>query len=119
MATVDRRMARMRRKMGFWKRRRNQPERPRLCVFRSAKHIQAQLIDDVTSRVIVSASSMEKDLRGANLRGVAMAERVGGLIAQRAKDKQVSQVVFDKNGFTYHGRIKALADAARSNGLDF
>lgn len=119
MAIVDRRQARMKRKMGFWKRRRNRLERPRLCVFRSAKHIQAQLIDDATARVIVSASSMEKELRGADLRGVAMAEKVGGLIAERAKQKQVSQVVFDKNGFTYHGRIKALADAARSSGLEF
>lgn len=115
----DRRKARLVRKMRFWRKRRSRLDRPRLCVFRSARHIQAQLIDDVSARVLVSASSMEKDVRALGLRGVAMAERIGSLIAERAQEKKIQKVVFDKNGFTYHGRIKALADAARSRGMDF
>jgi len=94
--------------------------RARLSVFRSSKHIYAQLIDDVKGETIAAASSMEKTMRdsgkGAN---VAAAKAVGKLIAERAKEKGVKDVVFDRGRYLYHGRIKALADAAREGGLNF
>ena len=94
------------------------PERPRLAVFRSLKHIYAQVIDDASGKTIVSASSREKDssAKGAN---AAAAKAVGALIAKKAKDKGINRVVFDRGGYQYHGNIKALADAARENGLEF
>ena len=93
-------------------------ERPRLAVFRSVAHIYAQVIDDVEGKTLVSASSVDKGGRtkGGN---VAAAKTVGKLVAERAKEKGVKQVVFDRGGYVYHGRIKALADAAREAGLEF
>ena len=93
-------------------------ERPRLAVFRSLKHIYAQVIDDASGKTIVSASSRDKDsgTKGAN---AAAAKAVGALIAKKAQDKGVKRVVFDRGGYLYHGNIKALADAARENGLEF
>jgi large subunit ribosomal protein L18 len=93
-------------------------KRPRLAVFKSLKHIYAQVIDDATGKTIVSASSGEKDSssKGAN---AAAAKAVGALIAKKAKDKGITRVVFDRGGYLYHGNIKALADAARENGLEF
>jgi large subunit ribosomal protein L18 len=93
-------------------------ERPRLAVFRSLKSIYAQVIDDTTGRTIVSASSLDKD-SGAKGANAAAAKAVGALIAKKAKDKGVTRVVFDRGGYLYHGNIKALADAARENGLEF
>ena len=96
-------------------------ERPRLAVFRSQAHIYAQLIDDDQGRTLCAASSLDKDLKGALKSGanLAAAKAVGQKIAERAKEKGVSAVVFDRGGFQYHGRIKALADAAREAGLKF
>jgi len=93
-------------------------ERPRLAVFRSVAHIYAQVIDDVEGRTLASASSVDKDgkTKGGN---VAAAKAIGKLVAERAKEKGVKQVVFDRGGYQYHGRIKALADAARTAGLEF
>ncbi len=95
--------------------------RTRLSVFRSSKHIHAQLIDDEKGVTVVAASSLEKTMRegaktGAN---IAAAKAVGKLIAERAKEKGIKDVVFDRGGYLYHGRIKALADAAREAGLNF
>jgi len=97
------------------------PERPRLAVFRSQAHIYAQVIDDGTGRTVCSASSLDEALKSDAKRGanVAAAKAVGSLIATRAKEKGVLAVVFDRGGFQYHGRIKALADAAREGGLKF
>lgn len=97
------------------------PERPRLSVFRSQGHIYAQVVDDVAGRTLCAASSLDKELRADFKRGgnLKAAQAVGGLIARRAKDKGVLAVVFDRGGFIYHGRIKALADAAREGGLKF
>jgi large subunit ribosomal protein L18 len=97
------------------------PARPRLAVFRSQSHIYAQLIDDDAGRTLCAASSLDKDLKATSKRGanVASAKAVGQLIATRAKEKGVEAVVFDRGGFQYHGRIKALADAAREAGLKF
>jgi large subunit ribosomal protein L18 len=94
------------------------PERPRLAVFRSVAHIYAQVIDDVAGKTLVSASSVEKGGKtdGGN---VAAAKAIGKLVAERAKEKGVKSVVFDRGGYQYHGRIKALADAAREAGLEF
>ena len=94
------------------------PERPRLCVYRSTKHIYAQLIDDVNGVTLASASSMDKAFEGVggNAEG---ARKVGEMIAKRALEKDITDVVFDRGGFVYHGKIKALADAAREAGLKF
>ena len=93
-------------------------ERPRLAVFRSLAHIYAQIIDDSQGKTLVSASSVDKgvDTKGGNVAG---AKAIGALVAERAKEKGIVRVVFDRGGFPYHGRIKALADAARAAGLEF
>ena len=95
--------------------------RARLTVFRSSKHIYAQLIDDDKGETLATASTMEKPMRGDGKKGtnVAAAKEVGKLLAERAKEKGIKDVVFDRGGYLYHGRIKALADAAREGGLNF
>jgi large subunit ribosomal protein L18 len=93
-------------------------ERPRLAVRRSLKNFYVQLIDDSTGRTIASASTQE-EAAGAKGANTASAKAVGALIAKKAKDKGVTRVVFDRGGYSYHGNIKALADAARENGLEF
>ena len=93
-------------------------ERPRLAVFRSVAHIYAQVIDDSEGKTLVSASSVDKDAR-TNGGNVAAAKTIGKLVAQRAKEKGIARVVFDRGGYQYHGRVKALADAAREAGLEF
>jgi len=92
--------------------------RPRLAIFRSLNHIYAQLIDDEKAVTIASASTVEKDLRGGTGGNVEAARRVGQAIAERAKAAGIESVVFDRGGFRYHGRVKALADAARQAGLN-
>jgi large subunit ribosomal protein L18 len=94
------------------------PDRPRLAVFRSLKHIYAQVIDDRAGRTLAAASSAEKSasVNGGNLAG---AKEIGKLVAQRAVEAGIKQVVFDRGGYLYHGRVKALADAAREAGLEF
>ena len=94
-------------------------ERPRLAVFRSNKHISAQLIDDLSGRTLVSASTVEASLRETGGGNIEAAKAVGTLVASRAKDAGVTTVVFDRGGFAYHGRVAALADAARAQGLEF
>ncbi len=97
---------------------RGSTERPRLAVYRSLNHIYAQVIDDCQGQTIVSASTTEKDLRGATGGNIDAARRVGKAIAERALAKGIEQVVFDRGGYLYHGRIKALTDAARAAGLN-
>lgn len=97
---------------------RGSTERPRLAVYRSLNHIYAQVIDDYQGQTIVSASTTEKNLRGASGGNVDAARRVGRAIAERALAKGIEQVVFDRGGYLYHGRIKALTDAARAAGLN-
>jgi large subunit ribosomal protein L18 len=116
---VNRKRIRSFRKMRFWKRRVRQLEKPRLCVFRSAKHIQAQIIDDAGQKTVATASSMEKAVRAEGKTGIDLAQLVGRLAAERAVAAKVTEVVFDRNGFNYHGRVKAFADAAREGGLKF
>jgi large subunit ribosomal protein L18 len=94
-------------------------ERPRLAVFRSVNHIYAQLIDDASGSTIASASTTEADLRGQSGGNIAAARQVGKLIAERAKEKGVTRVVFDRGGYIYHGRVRNLAEAAREAGLEF
>ena len=93
--------------------------RARLTVFRSSKHIYAQVIDDLKGATVAAASSLEKDMRSKTGANVEAAKAVGKLVAQRAIEKGVKAVVFDRGGYLYHGRIKALADAAREGGLQF
>ncbi|UUH74453.1 50S ribosomal protein L18 [Bacillus altitudinis] len=94
-------------------------ERPRLNVFRSNKNIYAQVIDDVNGVTLVSASTLDKELKIENSSDAAAATKVGELIAKRAVEKGISNVVFDRGGYLYHGRVKALAEAAREAGLKF
>lgn len=116
---VNRRRIRAFRKMRFWKRHQRELSKPRLCVFRSSRHIQVQLVDDASRKVIACASSMEKEFKGVKLAGKPMAEKVGALVAERAVKAGIKEVVFDRNGFNYHGRVQVLADAARKAGLQF
>ena len=92
---------------------------PRLNVFRSNSNIFAQIIDDEASKTLVSASSIDKELKLENGGNIEAAEKVGELLAKRAKKAKISKVVFDRGGYLYHGRVKALAEAARENGLEF
>jgi large subunit ribosomal protein L18 len=94
-------------------------ERPRLAVFRSLNHIYAQVIDDASGQTLASASTTEADFKGKSGGNVESAKAVGKLIAERAKDKGVKLVVFDRGGYIYHGRVKSLAEAAREAGLEF
>ncbi len=96
-------------------------ERPRLCVYRSLNHIYAQVIDDTRGKTLVSASTVEKEVRGAvkSSGNILAAKVVGKAVAERARSKGIEAVVFDRGGYLYHGRVKALADAARESGLKF
>ena len=93
-------------------------ERPRLCVFRSENHIYAQIIDDVAGNTLVSASTVEKSFKGKGS-NIEAAKKIGALIAERAIKKGLEDVVFDRGGYIYHGRVKALAEGAREGGLKF
>ena len=93
--------------------------RPRLSIHRSGKHIYAQVIDDAAGRTVASASTLEKDVRGQTGATIAAEQEVGKRVAEAAKAAGITQVVFDRGGFLYHGRVKALADAARESGLEF
>ncbi|MGA7322955.1 MAG: 50S ribosomal protein L18 [Rhodomicrobium sp.] len=116
LSTFDRRKARVRRTL-----RQAQGNRPRLSVFRSSKHIYAQIIDDTGGHTLAAASTIDGDLKGSLEKGSGKeaAAQVGKLIAQRAIKAGVKDVVFDRGGYIYHGRVKALADAAREAGLNF
>jgi large subunit ribosomal protein L18 len=122
MRFISRSAARVKRKKRVRKHVRGTSERPRLSVFKSARHIYAQIVDDTTARTLVNASSLSKEFlsasqgKGGNKAGAA---RVGELIAKQAAEKGIKRVVFDRNGFLYHGRVKTLAEAAREHGLDF
>lgn len=119
--TKTARAARIRRHIRVRKKIEGTPERPRLAVFRSLSHIYAQVIDDRAQRTLVAASDLEPAVR-AQLDGKKKMERaeiVGAVLAERAKEKGITRVVFDRGGFKYHGRVKALAEAARKGGLEF
>jgi large subunit ribosomal protein L18 len=121
MAKLNRSEARIKRHARVRKTVEGSLERPRLCVFRSLEEIHSQVIDDTTGHTLVAASSNDHELR-EKVKGLAKTEQaraVGKLVAERAKAKGINQVVFDRGGFRYMGRVKALADAAREAGLDF
>ncbi len=115
----QKREARVRRHRRVRKKVRGTPERPRLAVFRSNRHIGAQVIDDSTGHTLASATSLESSLRGDGGGNVTTATRVGELLAGRATEAGITTVVFDRGGNDYHGRVAALADAARTAGLEF
>jgi large subunit ribosomal protein L18 len=114
-------VGRERRKLRIRKKVSGSAARPRLTVFRSAKHIYAQVIDDSTGQTLAHASTLSKDLRGTldDDKKVDAAKKVGALIAKICKSKKIDRVVFDRNGYLYHGRVSALAQAAREAGLEF
>jgi large subunit ribosomal protein L18 len=114
-----RRKARLRRHARLRKKIEGTAERPRLVVHRSSRHIHVQLVDDLTGTTVAAASSIEADVRGVDGDKKAHSVRVGQLIAERAKAAGINTVVFDRGGYTYGGRIAALADAAREGGLEF
>lgn len=113
--------ARVRRKKGIRKQVFGTPERPRLSVYRSNKHIYAQVIDDTTGQTLAAASTQTGELRGSlgDLKKADASKKVGELLAQRCKAKNIEKVVFDRNGFVYTGRVAAVADGAREAGLQF
>jgi len=118
--TNKRELSRLKRKKRIRKKIFGTQERPRLCVFRSAKHIYAQIVDDSCGKTVAAASSVEKAITDRKLDGkVEKANLIGKLIAERALGKGIQKVVFDRNGFLYHGRVKAVSDGAREAGLVF
>ena len=125
MATKIRRMTsqkqvvRFKRKLRIRSRIEGTLERPRLAVFRSNRNMSIQLIDDVKGHTLVAVSSLEEELKGKATGSIEGAKTLGNLVAKRALAKNISQVVFDRSGYLYHGRVKALADAAREGGLKF
>ena len=117
--STTRRLGKARRHFRIRKRVTGTAARPRLVVTRSTRHITAQVVDDLAGHTLASASTLEADLRAAEGDKSALARQVGALVAERAKAKGVSTVVFDRGGNAYHGRIAALADGARESGLEF
>ena len=115
---VDRKQAKNKRHLRVRKKIAGTPERPRLCVFRSAKNIYAQIIDDVNAVTLVAASSLDKDFNGAGSNKEA-ARIVGTSVAKKAIENGISEVVFDRGGYIYHGRVQELAEGAREAGLKF
>jgi large subunit ribosomal protein L18 len=114
-----RRTSRTRRHLRVRKKVTGSTARPRLVVFRSTRHIYVQVVDDAAARTLVSASTLDDGVRGSDGDKKALAAAVGTLVAERAKAAGIDKVVFDRGGYRYHGRIAALADAAREGGLDF
>jgi large subunit ribosomal protein L18 len=117
--TSQKQIVRFKRKRRILSRMEGTQERPRMSVFRSNKHFYVQLIDDVKGHTLVSACTLEEELKekvGSNIEGV---KQLGNLVAKRALAKNISKVVFDRSGYLYHGRVKAIADAAREGGLKF
>jgi large subunit ribosomal protein L18 len=117
--STARRVGRLRRHNRLRKRVTGTPERPRLVVKRSSRHIHVQVVDDTVGRTLVSASTLDASLKGAEGDKSALSRQVGALVAERAKAAGITAVVFDRGGNRYQGRIAALADAAREGGLDF
>ena len=120
-ATEPKTLARIKRRRRIRKRVQGTTGRPSLCVFRSAKHIYAQIIDDTSGLTLVSASSTESDVRKREAfeSKVALATFIGKQVGERAREKGIKKVVFDRNGFLYHGRVKAVSEGARESGLEF
>jgi large subunit ribosomal protein L18 len=118
---IKKRISRERRHQRVRRRVKGTPDRLRLGVFRSNKHIYAQIIDDVNGKVLLTVSTLSSDVKAAIKKGggIEAAKAVGAAIALKAAEKSITRVVFDRGGYLYHGRIKALADAARENGLLF
>ncbi len=114
--TAERKTNRLKKKIRIRKTVKGTEERPRLVVFRSAHHMYAQIINDVSGHTLVAASSLKGDFKES---GVELAKQVGMAVAKAATAKNIKDVVFDRNGFIYHGRVKALADGAREGGLNF
>ncbi|MGH9225281.1 MAG: 50S ribosomal protein L18 [Acidimicrobiales bacterium] len=119
VSAKQKQVARLRRHQRVRKHVRGTAERPRLAVFRSNKHITAQVIDDISGRTVAAASTVEKDLRASATGNKEAAAKVGKLVGERAKGAGVTKVVFDRGGNIYHGRVAAVADAAREAGLEF
>ncbi len=117
----DAKLKRKKRHASIRKKIHGTPERPRLCVYKSEKHIYAQIIDDTVGHTLTSASTLDRELSGklSKTYNIDAAKEVGKLIAKRALAMGITQVVFDRGGFKFHGRVKALADAARETGLKF
>ncbi len=120
-AQKRKKLSRLKRKKSIKKTLKGTTERPRLSVFRSSKHISAQIIDDIAGGTVVTASSYEKDLlSGKEFKDKkSVAYFIGTVVAQRAQEKGIKKIVFDRNGFLYHGRVKAVSDGARKAGLNF
>ncbi len=118
MSQLSKNKKRLKRKIRIRKKLSGTTERPRLCVFRSTKHIYAQIIDDTSGKTLVAASTLEKDFSESGDKK-AKATAVGKLLATRAVGSGLKAVVFDRNGYVYHGRVKSLSDGAREAGLEF
>ncbi|MGC7740444.1 50S ribosomal protein L18 [Staphylococcus epidermidis] len=119
ISKIDKNKVRLKRRARVRTKLSGTAEKPRLNVYRSNKHIYAQIIDDVKGVTLAQASSQDKDIANTSASKVDLATTVGQEIAKKANDKGIKEIVFDRGGYLYHGRVKALADAARENGLEF
>ena len=119
MNTIDKGAKRIKRKKRIRAKVSGETTKPRLSVFRSSKHTYAQLVDDQTGSTLVCASTLDESFKGKSGKNSEAAQFVGSLIAKKAKEKGIERCVFDRNGYIYHGRVKALADKARESGLQF
>ena len=123
-ASINKKQARLKRKRSIRKKINGTTDRPRLSVFRSARHIYAQVIDDIEGHTVVQASTLDSQVKEkleseSKMKKSDVATHVGKIVAQRALEKGIKKVVFDRNGFLYHGRVKAVSDGAREAGLEF
>ncbi|OGQ47975.1 MAG: 50S ribosomal protein L18 [Deltaproteobacteria bacterium RIFCSPLOWO2_02_FULL_46_8] len=118
-AVSKRELGRLKRKLRTREKLSGNAEKPRLCVFKSAKHLYAQLVDDSAGKTLASCSSVDKQLKGKVKATLEGAKEIGKVLAERALSKGIKKVVFDRSGFRYHGQLKALADSARETGLQF
>jgi len=119
MSTVNRRAARLRRHRRIRKKLRGTPSRPRLAIFRTSKHISAQVIDDIAGHTLVSVATTESALRSSDSRTTEGAKAAGKVLAERAVAAGITEVIFDRGGYKFHGRVAAFAEAAREGGLKF
>lgn len=119
MSTINRKQSRRRVHRRIRRKISGTPQRPRLAIHFSNQHVYAQIIDDEAGKTLLAASSLDKEVESGNSANKSSAEKVGALIASRAKAANIEDVVFDRGGFIYHGKVKSLADAARENGLKF
>lgn len=119
MSSLSKNQQRLKRKVRIRKKISGTADRPRMCVFRSLKNVYVQVIDDVSGVTLVGVSSQNKEIKAKQLNGVKLAAHIGDVVGQKCVEKNITEIVFDKSGYKYHGRVKAVAESARKQGIKF